>query len=215
MSKRRRSRPVNARLCAAICPSLDRGGLAEHRERLLSGLAGRVIEVGAGSGMNFAKYPPEVTSLVAMEPESYLCEYMRRSAQEASVEVQVVEGVAERLPFESASFDAAVVSLMLCSVSDPRQVLDELFRVVRPGGRLHFLEHVRSGSAVLRSIQKGLDATFWPPLFGNCHTYRDTAATIREAGFGVERLEELRFPDMRVALPTSPHILGVASRPAA
>jgi ubiquinone/menaquinone biosynthesis C-methylase UbiE len=193
---------------------MDRGGMAAHRERLLSGLAGRVLEVGAGSGMNFQKYPPEVTNLVALEPQPDLCEYMRQRAEEAPIDIDIVGGIAERIPFESAAFDAAVVSLTLCSVIDPREVLGELFRVVRPGGRLHFLEHVRAGSGVLRRIQQVLDATIWPWATGDCHVYRDSAATIREAGFEMEWLEELRFPDYRVALPTSPHILGAASRPA-
>lgn len=215
MGKRRRPRPLNARICAGICPALDRGGLAEHRERLLSGLSGRVLEVGAGSGMNFLKYPAGVTELVAMEPESFLCQYMRRQVVAGIPRtVEVVRGVAEQLPFAAGSFDGAVVSLMLCSVTDPRRALDELFRVLRPGGRLHFLEHVRAGSAGLRRVQRVFDATFWPPLFGNCHTYRDTGATIRAAGFTLVRVQELRFPEMRIALPTSPHILGVAARPA-
>lgn len=213
MARKRGLRPTYARVVAGICPPMDRGGLAGHRKRFLSGLSGRVLEIGAGSGMNVPRYPAEVTALVAQEPEPYLCDLIRQQAEKVAFDVEIMGGVAERLPFEPGEFDGAVVSLMLCSVADPREVLDELFRVVRPGGRLHFLEHVRANSGMLRRVQHAFEVTFWPHVFGDCHIYRDTAATIREAGFKMESLEELRWPDYRIPVPTAPHILGWASRP--
>lgn len=210
----RASRPVFARMCAAVCPCMDRGGLAEHRGRLLKGLSGRVIEVGAGSGMNFLRYPAAV-NLVAVEPEPYLCRYMQGQAAAAPATIHVVEAVAERLPFQAGQFDAAVVTLTLCTVPDPPGMLAELYRVLRPGAQLRFLEHVRGQTPALRRMQRLLDATVWPRMFGNCHTGRDTRSSIVDAGFTVDWIESLRFPEMRVALPSSPHIIGVATRPAA
>jgi ubiquinone/menaquinone biosynthesis C-methylase UbiE len=91
-------------------------------------------------------------------------------------------------------------------------LLREGHRVLKPGGQLRFLEHVASESAGLRRTQKVLDATVWPTLGAGCHCARDTAAAIESAGFTIEDLERMRFPEMRLALPTSPHILGRARR---
>lgn len=206
--------PVFARVYAWVSPRME-AGVAVHRRQLLAGLAGRVIEVGAGNGLNFAHYPAQVTGVLAVEPEPHLREIAQRNAGEAPVPVEVVAGVAERLPAPDATFDAAVVALVLCSVPNATAALDELYRVLRPGGQLRFFEHVRAAGPALRGTQRLLDATIWPTLAGGCHTGRDTAVAIRRAGFTVERLERLRFPDIRIPLPTSPHVLGVASRPTA
>lgn len=212
MSRCGTSRPIFARACAGVCPWMDRGGLAERREGLLAGLSGTVLEVGAGSGMNFQRYPAG-TRLVAVEPEPYLCRYMLRRAEEAAADIRVVEGVAERLPFGPATFDTAVVTLTLCTVPDPAGALRELYRVVRPGGRLRFMEHVRAATPVLGGVQRVLDATVWPRLFGSCHSGRDTAGAIAAVGFRIESLTRFRFPDSPISIPTTPHILGVAARP--
>lgn len=207
------SHPVFARLYARACPAMDRGGMARWRRDLLADLSGEVVEVGAGSGANFDCYPPGVTRIVAVEPEPYLREAARRRAVDAAAPVEVVDGVAEHLAVDDARFDAAVVSLVLCSVSDQGAVLGELQRVVRPGGQLRFLEHVRADSRLLARVQSLLDATLWPALTGGCHTSRDTVAAVEQAGFVIERLERFRFPDGPVPTPTAPHVLGVAARP--
>lgn len=207
------SHPIFARLYARACPAMDRGGMAQWRRELLADLRGEVVEVGAGSGANFAVYPPEVTRIVAVEPEPYLRAAAQRRAAAAAAPVEVVDAVAEDLPFDDMRFDAAVVTLVLCSVSDQRAVLGELRRVIRPGGQLRFLEHVRADSRPLARVQALLDATVWPALTGGCHTSRDTVAAVAHAGLVVQRLERFRFPHGRIPMPTAPHALGVAARP--
>lgn len=208
----RNSHPLFARMFARMAPAMDRNGGAELRRRLLAGLRGRVIEVGAGSGANFAHYPAEVTSVLAVEPEPYLRRLATGAAADAPVPVEVVSGVAEALPAAEAAFDAAVASLMLCSVPDQGRALAEMRRVVRPGGELRFFEHVQATTPGLRRVQRALDATVWPLLLGGCHTGRDTAAAIEAAGFTVRTLDRFAFPEARIPQPSSPHILGIAIR---
>lgn len=187
-------------------------GEDEHRERLLAGLSGRVLEVGAGNGLNFRLYPPTVDKVLAVEPEARLRQAALEAAAEAPVEIEVMNGVAGALPAADASQDAAVASLVLCSVSDQALALAELRRVIKPGGELRFYEHVIADGAVPSRLMRLADATFWPRVGGGCHMARDTASAIVEAGFEIERIE--RFPFSPGALiPSIPHIIGVA-RPA-
>jgi ubiquinone/menaquinone biosynthesis C-methylase UbiE len=192
---------------------MEHGGMAEYRDRTLAGLSGRVLEVGAGDGANFPHYPGGVSHLVAVEPEPYLRARAVERAEMVGVEVQVVDGVAEDLGFADGSFDAAVVTLTLCSVDDQHRALREIHRVLRPGGELRFFEHVRAESAPMRAVQRILDATVWPHVAGGCHTGRDTQAAIEATGFRITRLEALRFPDARLNTPVTRHLLGVAIRP--
>lgn len=187
--------------------------MGEYRGQLLAGLTGRVVEVGAGDGANFPHYPAGVAIVVAVEPEPYLRTRARKRAARVQVPISVVDGIAERLPIQDAGANAGVVSLALCSVGDPHAALQELHRVIRPGGELRFFEHVRAESAGMRQVQRALDATVWPLLVGGCHTGRDTAASIVEAGFVMEQLQRLRFPDIRLPTPVSLHIHGAARRP--
>ncbi|NDL58955.1 class I SAM-dependent methyltransferase [Phytoactinopolyspora mesophila] len=204
--------PVFARIYAKASRSMERE-VGEHRSRLLTGLSGRIVEVGAGNGMNFTHYPPEVTSVVAVEPEPYLRRLAWEEALRAAVPVKVVDGIAEQLPLDDAEFDAGVASLVLCSVRHPAIAMAELFRVIRPGGQLRFYEHVRATSPRLSRVQRAMDATVWPSISGGCHAHRDTGTAIAEAGFIIEQMDSLRVPDTRLSPPTSPHIIGVATRP--
>jgi ubiquinone/menaquinone biosynthesis C-methylase UbiE len=206
------SHPVFARVYAKVAETSERRGGAEHRQRLLAGLSDRVIEVGAGSGANFAHYPASVVEVVAVEPERYLRQRARQAATSAPVSVSVVEGEADRLPGEAQSFDAAVAALVLCTVPDQSSALAELFRVLRPGGELRFYEHVVAYPKWESRFQRLADATFWPLLAGGCHLARDTIAAIERAGFQIETCERFPFSPAPF-LPPDPHILGVARRP--
>lgn len=213
MSRAYPSRPIFARWYPRASDGMERGGMAERRQVQLAGLSGRVIEVGAGNGLSFAHYPPEVSGVLAVEPEPHLRQLAEREAAHAPVPIEVTGGVAERLPASDGAFDAATVSLVLCSVRDQRAVLRELYRVVRPGGELRFLEHVRADTPGLRRVQRLVDATVWPLLCGGCHSGRDTLAEVEQVGFAVERLDRFVFPDVRLRLPMSQHVLGTATRP--
>ncbi|MER5886536.1 methyltransferase domain-containing protein [Streptomyces sp. NPDC001941] len=187
-------------------------GMAGHRERLLSGLSGRVLEIGAGNGLNFPHYPGAVSEVVALEPERVLRRLAAGAARDAEVPVDVVPGAAEALPVKSEAFDAAVACLVLCSVRDLGRSLAELHRVLRPGGELRFFEHVLAPSLGLAFAQRAVDLTVWPLLFGGCHTSRDTLGAIERAGFEVVSYERLRVPEKGPLLPSSPVITGVARR---
>ncbi|HEY6397724.1 MAG TPA: class I SAM-dependent methyltransferase [Solirubrobacteraceae bacterium] len=186
-------------------------GEDEYRQRLLAGLRGRVIEVGAGSGLNFRFYPATVERVLAVEPEPLLQAAAISSASEAPVPVTVVGGVAGRLPAQDESFDAAVASLVLCSVPDQQRALAELRRVIGPGGELRFYEHVSARRRLPALLQRLADATFWPRLAGGCHLSRDTGPAISAAGFSVESCERFLFTP-GAPIPPIPHILGVARR---
>jgi SAM-dependent methyltransferase len=181
------------------------------RRENLAGLSGRVLEVGAGIGTNFALYPDSVKEVVALEPELRLAARARTAAAAAPVPVSVTGETAEACG-GGKPFDAVVCSLVLCSVQDPAMVLQRLYSLLRPGGELRYLEHVASAGARGR-LQRFADATLWPRLFGNCHTHRDTERAVLDAGFevGTSR-REWTLPSW-APLPVSELALGRARRP--
>lgn len=185
--------------------------LHDRRRENLAGLTGRVLEVGAGTGTNFAFYPDTVTEVVAIEPEPRLRELAGRAAAAAPVPVSVSAGTAEE--FRTAEpFDAVVCSLMLCSVTDPEGVLQQLYGQLRPGGELRYFEHVASRGA-RGGLQRAVDATFWPRLFGNCHTHRDTELTITDTGFVPQESRRGRQFPAWAPVPVSEFVLGRAVKP--
>lgn len=205
------SHPLFARLYPRLCQAMDWGGIASQRSRLLAGLAGEVIEIGCGDGRNFPRYPLTVAHVHAVEPEPYLRRLARAAAAKAPVPIEVTDGRGERLPAADASMDAAVVTFALCTIQDPVAALREAYRVLKPGGQLRYLEHVRADSWGLARVQDLLDATIWPVLAGGCHIGRDSATAIEEAGFTIERIDRFLFPEVRA--PVSFFISGTARRP--
>ncbi|GAT69814.1 methyltransferase type 11 [Planomonospora sphaerica] len=204
-------RPVFGRIYPRLAAAMDEGGMIEHRRALLAPLTGQVIEVGAGHGGNFAHYPPAVTGVLAAEPEPRLRKIAHAATAAAPVPVEVTGAVAEHLPVADRSADAVVFCLVLCSLPDAAAALAEARRVLKPGGRLRFLEHGRADSPGLVRLQRLLDATVWPRLAGGCHTGRDTVAMIERAGFTVTALERFLLPEART--PFSFHVRGSARRP--
>jgi ubiquinone/menaquinone biosynthesis C-methylase UbiE len=182
----------------------------ELRRQLLAGLRGRVVEVGAGDGRSFEHYPPEVEHVLAVEPDPVAREAAAERARAAAVPIDVVAGVAEAVPAPNASFDAAVVMGVLCSVPDVPAALAELRRVLVPGGELRFWEHVRSPNPAFRSVQRAVDRLFWTRALGGCETSRDTGAAIRGAGFEIVQLEHGFHSSSALTVPCAPFILGVA-----
>jgi ubiquinone/menaquinone biosynthesis C-methylase UbiE len=203
-----RAHPIFARFYIRMSRAAEAAGMAAHRRALLAGLSGDVIEVGAGNGLTFARYPATVGRVLAVEPEPRLREAALDAARHALVPVEVVDGLAERLPAETGRFDAAVVCLVLCSVPDQHAALAEIARVLKPGGELRFLEHVRADSSGMRRVQRALDATIGPRLLGGCHGGRDTVAALERAGFTIDRLDRFLFPEART--PYACHVLGAA-----
>jgi ubiquinone/menaquinone biosynthesis C-methylase UbiE len=182
----------------------------ELRRETLAGLRGRVIEIGSGSGPNFEHYPDSVTELVAVEPEANLRATAVEAARMSGRPIQVVEAVADQLPFEDGSFDAAVAVLVLCSVPDQARALAELHRVLRPGAELRFYEHVIGTSNRLSRLQRVL-APGLARVFGGCRADRDTGAAIERAGFRMDRYRRFLRRNLTEA-PAAPRILGVARR---
>ncbi|MGA9492148.1 MAG: class I SAM-dependent methyltransferase [Mycobacterium sp.] len=185
--------------------------MREFRRENLAGLSGRVLEVGAGTGTNFALYPDSVTRVVAVEPEQRLAVRASDAAAAAAVPIEVTNRTVES--FSAAEpFDAVVCSLVLCSVVDPDSVLRQLFSLIRPGGELRYLEHMASGGPRGR-LQQLVDATIWPKLAGNCHTHRRTETSIRAAGFEVDTARTEKALPSWVPLPVAEFTLGRAHRP--
>jgi ubiquinone/menaquinone biosynthesis C-methylase UbiE len=199
--------PLFARLYSRVlAPSFARQGGDDLRERTLAGLKGTVVEVGAGDGANFPHYPDEVERIVAVEPEAYLRE---EASSHTDERVELRNAVATDLPVADGEADAVVFTFVLCSV-DQAAALAEARRVLRAGGELRFLEHVRDPEPGLtRRTQRVLDATVWPLMFGGCHVSRDTAAAIEEAGFTVTELERFSIPEGARG-PSAAAIIGCA-----
>jgi ubiquinone/menaquinone biosynthesis C-methylase UbiE len=203
------SNPIFARLFDRFAAKDKGRGEDALRRELLAGLHGRVLEIGAGNGINFEHYPPTVAELVAVEPEPYLRAAAERAAERAPIAITVTAGLADSLPADDRSFDAVAVAGVLCSVPDQAAALREFRRVLRPRGELRFYEHVLSRRPWFARFQRAADL-IWPRLMGGCHPNRDTLAAIRAAGFEVERCRGFGFPSHARAYPVAPRILGSA-----
>jgi ubiquinone/menaquinone biosynthesis C-methylase UbiE len=203
--------PLFARFLAFVASRTEGGEEDELRRELLAGLRGRVIEVGAGTGPNFRLYPETVSEVVAVEPEDYLRSKAEEAAARAERPISLVDAVADSLPFEDASFEAAVVAQVLCSVPDQATALAELRRILKPGGELRFYEHVLARHPRFARFQR-LAGLVTPHLAGGCHPNRDTGRAIEDAGFAIERCRRFNFRQSALDLPVTPRILGAARR---
>lgn len=187
----------------------ERAGLREQRHDLLTQATGATIEIGAGTGLNLPHYPPAVTRLALIEPDPHMSRRLRRRAARSGRDAEIGSATADRLPFPDASFDTAVVTFTLCSVPDEQVALREITRVLAPGGRLLFLEHVRSADPHIAAKQD--KAPFPYPLIG-CHPNRDTLREIRASPLAVESIRAGELP--KTPEIERPMIMGTARRPA-
>ena len=188
----------------------EKAGLGALRERLLAGLSGDVLEIGGGTGANLACYGPAVTSLTLTEPQPPMLRRLERMAREHHPSARILRAPAEDLPFDDRTFDAAVSTLVLCGVDDQPRALRELRRVLRPGGQLLFIEHVRADDAGTARLQ---DRMNWlNRLVVCCDCNRPTLDCIKAAGFTLSRLERTVLP--KAPKFVRPAVLGSATTPA-
>jgi ubiquinone/menaquinone biosynthesis C-methylase UbiE len=186
---------------------VEQAGLRERRRELLAGAAGQVLEIGAGTGANLAHYSREVEALTLTEPEPAMLRRLRQRAREQSPTATVLRAPAEDLPFQDDSFDVVVSTLVLCGVGDQPRALRELHRVLRPGGELRFIEHVRSDQARLARRQDRMNVV--NRFMVGCECNRPTLDTIESGGFDVVRVERSTMPN--VPSFVSPLISGTAT----
>jgi SAM-dependent methyltransferase len=164
-----------------------------QRAAVLAGARGRVLEIGAGTGLNIQHYHAEVEEVVATEPEPGMMRRARDKAAELDRPIRFVEASAEELPFEEGEFDTVVSTLVLCSVDDQGAVLAEIRRVLKPDGSFLFIEHVRADDPKLAKWQDRLERP-WKAFAQGCHPNRPTLESIESAGFAVDELEHGTLP---------------------
>ena len=203
--------PAFARLYDRMAGSMEDAGLRETRRELLGRAHGRTVEIGAGTGVNLDLYP-EGLDLVLTEPDPHMARQLEKKLADAGETREVVAAGAESLPFPAESFDTAVSTLVLCTVDDVDAVLAELARVLKPGGRLLFLEHVRADDAGLERWQDRLERP-WGWFARGCHPNRDTLAAIGASPLEVGPTEHDGLPKAPGII--RPMIVGEAVRPQA
>lgn len=201
---RPRSRPVFARWYGVLARRAERGEIGRRRQALLGQALGRVLDLGAGTGESFKHMSPTVRELVALEPDPAMLRQAARRLRETVVPARLVQGGSERLPFATGTFDTVVACLVLCTVGDLDATVAELHRVLRPGGRLLLMEHVRASDDALAEWQDLVDRP-WSWVHGGCHPNRRTLEAVEDAGFRLGPLERYGFPVL-------PHVQGVAER---
>jgi len=187
----------------------ERAGLREQRRGLLAQAAGATVEIGAGTGLNLPHYPPAVTRLALIEPDPHMSRRLRSRASRLGRDAEILDATADQLPFPDASFDTAVVTFTLCSVPDEQAALNEITRVLAPGGQLLFFEHVRSADPRIAAKQDKIPFPY--PLIG-CHPNRDTLAEIEASPLAVESVRAGELP--KAPQIERPMIVGTARRPA-
>ena len=186
----------------------EEAGLRTMRQRLLADATGQVVEIGAGTGANLSCYGPEVESLTVTEPQVPMVRRLERKVSDRGTAAKVLRAPAEDLPFDDDAFDTAVSTLVLCGVDDQPRAVRELRRVLRPGGTLLFIEHVRAADPALARLQDRLN--WLNRIVVCCNLNRPTLDTIRQAGFTVTWVEHTALP--KAPKFVGPAIMGVATK---
>jgi SAM-dependent methyltransferase len=188
----------------------ENSGLRDLRRAVLSGASGRTVDIGAGTGANIGLFPATVTELFFVEPDQHMVNRLRPKLAASGSRAEVVQAGAEELPFEDASLDTVAFTLSLCTIPDPARALDEATRVLRPGGRVLFLEHVISDDPRLARWQNRL-VNYWRFTCDGCHCNRDTVATIKASPLAVQHLESGKM--VKVPPLVRPLVMGSAVLP--
>ena len=188
----------------------ERSFMKDVRKELAGGAIGRVLEIGAGTGANFAHYQAGL-EVVATEPDPYMLRRAEARAKESKARIELKQASAAELPFEDASFDTVVGTLVMCSVDDQAKALAVVRRVLKPTGEYRFFEHIRYENPI-GALSQTLIAPFWGWVGAGCHPNRKTVDSIRDAGFDVTRVEVTRpTPPIPPMIFTRPHALGFAT----
>jgi ubiquinone/menaquinone biosynthesis C-methylase UbiE len=204
---------VFARFYDRALKATEENGLGAMRGELLAGASGRVIEIGAGTGVNLELYGAGVEDLTLVEPDPHMGAQLRKRLADRHgdpLPAQLVAAPAEALPFPDDTFDTAVATLVLCTIPDPVAAIDEMARVLKPGGRLLFIEHVRAEDASSAHWQDRLEKP-WRFVADGCHCNRDTEANLRASSFKVESIDHTKMP--KAAPIVRPLIRGTAVAP--
>jgi len=186
----------------------EEAGMRERRREVLAQARGRTIDIGAGTGANLGLFPDDLERVVMAEPDPHMVKQLRPKLAASGLEIELVEAGAENLPFDDSSFDTVVFTLVLCTVPDPRAALAEAARVLKPGGQLLFIEHVR-GKDGLAKWQDRLEGP-WKFFADGCRCNRDTVANIEASPLTVERVEHGELPKSPPLV--RPLVWGSASR---
>lgn len=211
LSHRTYSHRIFAAAYARLAPVMERGPVGAARRDLLAPLTGRIVEIGAGTGENFKHYSPVVTQVMATEPDKHMARRARTAVANAATRVELVIAPAEALPFNDGTFDAAVATLVLCSVREPEVALAEIARVLKPGGSLVFFEHVRSEDSERLGRWQDRLARPWSVCGAGCRPNRRTANAIETAGFEMTEFTAQDLPGTPAIV--RPHIRGEARSP--
>jgi len=184
--------------------------VVQHKQRLFSNLAGTVVEIGPGTGANLRFLTPGEVRWIGVEPNPFMQEYLRKEGTRLGIPIDLRLGTAEHLPFADASADAVISTLVLCSTADQQRALKEILRVLKPGGRLIFIEHVAAPAGTrLRTLQN-LVTPVWKQLGDGCHPNRETWVQLERAGFAKLDYQRIGIPGFLV----TPHIVGEATKAA-
>ncbi len=183
---------IFARVYELLSRSNSESSFMEPLRKETAGVAhGLVLEIGAGNGLNFSFYDPKkVERLEAIEPDAAMLHYARRRLNTARVPITLTQAAVENLPFADSMFDGVVATLVFCSVTDPEGGLREIMRVLKPGGTLYMVDHVRSQGAIAARVQD-MVTPFTRLVSGNCHWNRDTALAVSKAGFQINQKRDL------------------------